>query len=797
MEPQAARDGGHDGRLAVPEPAAQSGVDDLARRDGRGRGRALQDRQVRAGRLRGREPAARRAGALGLRVHRRARSGAPRRWLELRKGRAPADRHAARGGREARARVQGGRDGDGGELERHQRRGGGAARQGRQCRHGAAGAHCRNRGGGRGSRLHGPGSHSGDPEGAQACRAQHRPDRSRRAERGLRRAGDGLHARAQARPCESEYLRRRDRAGSSPRRHGRPDSDDSRTRLTPDEVPLRAMYDVHRRGPGDRHGGGAGVMAAYDRVLVDIAEGIGTLTLARPEKLNAFDREMCRDLIDALRMLSGSEQVRVILLTGAGRGFCAGADLGTLAEGAAELVGAGREVPVLIRTAPPPVLAAVNGPAAGGEPAPARRAARQGSAVSQRAELARLDARPGAGAADGAVRDPRGAAAHRGIPCPEEPLMVRKLNNFDDWIDYFRYWQDSIGLPQGELRDFQFDAKFGDPEVPHIEFGHYRGQRKWPSVMHIPDQRIRDALLNLIVYQGDTEFASVEQQRSLLGHAPTDYDLLALMRVMTEEMRHGWQMSYLLCAHFGDEGKREAAKLLERRADEGERLLGSFNEIVATWLDFFTYTQFIDRDGKFQLKMLSVSAFDPLSRSMGPMLKEESFHLGTGNNGLLRIVKAGKMPAETIQRFFYKWVPTAFDLFGNDNSSSAHWAYVWGLKGRYDERENTQEPDKAKLNEYARELYRQEVVKLVERLNMFIPERERWLKVPELTFNRKIGVYAHQMYTVDGEPIDSKERYAAYLETVLPQAGDYEVVKAVERTPDWIGATNADSLTTQ
>jgi benzoyl-CoA 2,3-dioxygenase component B len=266
--------------------------------------------------------------------------------------------------------------------------------------------------------------------------------------------------------------------------------------------------------------------------------------------------------------------------------------------------------------------------------------------------------------------------------------MVRKLGNFDDWKDYFKYWQDSIGLPPGALRTFAFDAKFGDPEVSHIEFGHYKGQRKWPTVMHIPDQRIRDALLNLIVYQGDTEFASVEQQRNLLHHAPSDYDLLSLQRVMTEEMRHGWQMSYLLCQHFGDEGKREAAKLLERRADEGERLLGSFNEIVDNWLDFFTYTQFIDRDGKFQLKMLSVSAFDPLSRSMGPMLKEESYHLGTGNNGLLRIVKAGKMPAEVMQRFFYKWIPTAFDLFGTDNSSSAHWAYVWGLKGRYDEREN-------------------------------------------------------------------------------------------------------------
>ncbi|HUC40131.1 MAG TPA: hypothetical protein VMR92_04810, partial [Gemmatimonadales bacterium] len=82
--------------------------------------------------------------------------------------------------------------------------------------------------------------------------------------------------------------------------------------------------------------------------------------------------------------------------------------------------------------------------------------------------------------------------------------MVRKLHNFDDWIDYFRYWQDSIGLPQGDLRKYGFEAKFGDPEVPHIEFGHYKGQRKWPTVMHIPDQRIRDALLNLIVYQGDT-----------------------------------------------------------------------------------------------------------------------------------------------------------------------------------------------------------------------------------------------------------------------------------------------------
>src|SRR3954466_5922499 len=179
-----------------------------------------------------------------------------------------------------------------------------------------------------------------------------------------------------------------------------------------------------------------------------------------------------------------------------------------------------------------------------------------------------------------------------------------KVHTFDEWIDLFKSWQTDIGLTADELRTFKFDIKFGEPEIPTIEFGHYKGQRKWPSVMHIPDQRIRDALLNLIVYQGDTEFASVEQQRNLLHHAPSDYDLLSLQRVMTEEMRHGWQMSYLLCQHFGDEGKREAAKLLERRADEGERLLGSFNEIGDNWLDFFPSRHSSTPAGRSQPRML-------------------------------------------------------------------------------------------------------------------------------------------------------------------------------------------------
>ncbi|TFG52179.1 MAG: hypothetical protein E4H37_06625 [Gemmatimonadales bacterium] len=373
---------------------------------------------------------------------------------------------------------------------------------------------------------------------------------------------------------------------------------------------------------------------------------------------------------------------------------------------------------------------------------------------------------------------------------------MRRVHNWDDWIDYFRFWQESLGLASKEFQGtpftkISFEEKFGPPEVEIIEFGHYKGQGKWPTLMHIPDQRVRDALLNLIVYQGDTEFASVEQQRNLLETSPSDYDLSSIMRVMMEEMRHGWQMSYLLCEHFGDEGRREAQKLLERTAQEGQRLLGSFNEIVDNWLDFFTYTQFIDRDGKFQLQMLSTSAFHPLARSMGPMLKEESFHLGTGNNGLLRIIRAGKIPPEIMQQYFNKWVPTAFDLFGTDNSSSAHWAYVWGLKGRFDERETPIDVDVAHLNETSRELYRQEVSRLIERLNRAIPDPDRHLRVPDLKFNRHIGAYAGQCHSVTGEEM-SEATYPAYLASVTPTDEDREYLRGVFKEPDWIEARNLD-----
>src|SRR5436853_4195108 len=153
------------------------------------------------------------------------------------------------------------------------------------------------------------------------------------------------------------------------------------------------------------------------------------------------------------------------------------------------------------------------------------------------------------------------------------PGKVAKIGTFSEWVGMFNDWCKEIGVNHGEIADFHFDTLYGAIETEEIQFGHYKGRRKWENLRQIPSQQIRDALLNLIVYQGDTEFASVEQQRGLFETAPSDWDRNALVRVMVEEMRHGWQMCALLLEFFGSSGKVEAQKLLERRAFENQRLL--------------------------------------------------------------------------------------------------------------------------------------------------------------------------------------------------------------------------------
>ena len=202
--------------------------------------------------------------------------------------------------------------------------------------------------------------------------------------------------------------------------------------------------------------------------------------------------------------------------------------------------------------------------------------------------------------------------------------------------------------------------------------------------------------------QGDTEPASVEQQR-MLGHtAPSLYDLRNLFQVNVEEGRHLWAMVYLLHAYFGRDGREEAEELLERHSGDADkpRILGTFNEPIRDWLSFFMFTYFTDRDGKFQLKSLAESSFDPLARTCQFMLTEEAHHMFVGDTGINRVMRrtlevmqelntddpqairnAGAIDLPTMQKYLNFWFSSSLDLFGSETSSNAASYFANGLEG--------------------------------------------------------------------------------------------------------------------
>ena len=242
-------------------------------------------------------------------------------------------------------------------------------------------------------------------------------------------------------------------------------------------------------------------------------------------------------------------------------------------------------------------------------------------------------------------------------------------------------------------------------EDRQVNFGTHKGEKAWQEV---PGE-YRAMLRRLIVVQGDTEPASVEQQRHLGKTAPSLYDMRNLFQVNVEEGRHLWAMVYLLQKYFGKDGREEAEGLLQRRSgdDDKPRMLGAFNEATPDWLSFFMFTFFTDRDGKMQLESLAQSGFDPLSRTCRFMLTEEAHHMFVGETGVGRVIertcqamkeagiedpydidavrKLGVIDLPTIQKKANLHFTLSLDLFGSEVSTNAANYYNYGLKGRYQE----------------------------------------------------------------------------------------------------------------
>jgi len=340
-----------------------------------------------------------------------------------------------------------------------------------------------------------------------------------------------------------------------------------------------------------------------------------------------------------------------------------------------------------------------------------------------------------------------------------------------------------------------------------IPFGENFGQPVWQEV---PGEH-RATLRRLIVIQGDTEPASVEQQRHLGKTAPSLYDLRNLFQVNVEEGRHLWAMVYLLQKYFGRDGREEADDLLRRRSGDADspRMLGAFNEATPDWLSFFMFTYFTDRDGKYQLGTLKESAFDPLSRTCEFMLKEEAHHMMVGTTGVDRVVERtarvmaendtddvaayGVIPLPVIQKYLNFHYSVSLDLFGGETSTNVANYYTAGLKGRWmeDRRKDdhqltddsimvdvldsgeisqTEVAALTGLNTDLRREYISDCQGGVSRWNKILAEAglEHRLALPHVAFNRQVGAFAGIEASPAGEQLSTDEwqhRKAQWLPT--------------------------------
>ena len=328
---------------------------------------------------------------------------------------------------------------------------------------------------------------------------------------------------------------------------------------------------------------------------------------------------------------------------------------------------------------------------------------------------------------------------------------------FDDWVDMMREWHRELDVTPDP--DVVLTTKFSDALDAEIHFGRFAGERRWESVAEIPQQEIRDELLRLIVWQGDSEVRAVEQARQLLDSAPTEHDRRRLARHMSEETRHGWQMAYLLVTFFGDEGRRAARELLERRAARGEALLEMFN-VKLNWVDVFSWHNWGDRVGKYQLTMFAGCGFAPFARSIAPMLQEEGFHLVIGYQGMQRIAAAERVPVEIHQRYINRMLAICYDAFGSEVSTRAQRIYDWGLKAPW----GGADVDPARANERARAAFTEEARKL---LRLIDPQ----LYLTDPRFNRHNGPYAGQAW-------EGPEQ--------LPTPEDEAALQEIFKSPGWI-----------
>jgi 1,2-phenylacetyl-CoA epoxidase catalytic subunit len=322
-----------------------------------------------------------------------------------------------------------------------------------------------------------------------------------------------------------------------------------------------------------------------------------------------------------------------------------------------------------------------------------------------------------------------------------------------------------------------------------VECGEHAGKPKPTRAADLLPEQAHH-LFGAIRAQASTEFGSIQQHRLTLARAQHEEEQTWVLRMMVEELRHGYQMLHLLVEDdWSCVSQQSRADLVEDilSMQTGSHLLGAFNIDFDSFVDNVVFCALIDRVGKYQLAMQKVSAYAPMAESMPQMLREEAFHLAAGVVPMRRwATDAAKgevyITMAMLQKAINKWLPRGLEMFGDERGGGTNVRY--GLK-----------PMK---NAEAQELYLEEVGKLLRDVNTRyvrarLPQLDRGealaavdalaagesahgirpeevLHLPDRRYFRRRGVPAFEMVGTDGAAYGSFEAYVAHLRDTLPES---------------------------
>ncbi len=359
-------------------------------------------------------------------------------------------------------------------------------------------------------------------------------------------------------------------------------------------------------------------------------------------------------------------------------------------------------------------------------------------------------------------------------------------HNFPEYPELSKRWQQYF--PKDD--EFCLCARVEKGMPSEIQIGDRKGQPK-AAVPRELDKEAAEQLLMIIRAQASTEFGSIQQHHGTFERANDPQDQTWVLRVMAEELRHGYQMIHLLTsADWSSVTDTKPQDMVEEilSMQTGSHVLAAFNLEYDSFGDSIVFAAFIDRVGKYQLTMQKVNAYAPMAASMPPMLREEAFHLAAGVIPMRRWMEAAArdpnaaMDVPTIQKMVAKWYVRGLEMFGDERGGQTN--VKLGLKDM--------------ANREAQDLYLDECTKMLDDLNIrFVRarlaqlsredadaaygrikagetalgiSRDDLLRLPDRRFFRRRGEPAFQMVGVDGEPFTDVEEYITHVLKHLPEA---------------------------